>query len=151
LKNLCNDNKSAAECSKIEPALPVLAVLINNQDEEIIADACWSLSYLTNNPNGIIQEIIELNVCGRLVELLKHSSFEVVQPVLRVVGNIVTGDDAQTQVILDCNVSCCLLKLFDSSKESIRKEACWTISNIAAGNRDQLQVIWLNDLFSKYI
>lgn len=60
---------------------------------------------------------------------------------LRAVGNIVTGDDVQTQVILNCNALPCLLQLLSSPKEGIRKEACWTISNITAGNRQQIQVI----------
>jgi importin subunit alpha-1 len=64
----------------------------------------------------------------------------VVQASLRAVGNIVTGDDTQTQVILNCQVLNCLLPLLSSAKETIKKEACWTISNITAGNRLQIQV-----------
>jgi importin subunit alpha-2 len=59
---------------------------------------------------------------------------------LRAVGNIVTGDDLQTQVVLNCSVLPCLLTLLGSPKETIRKEACWTISNITAGNKNQIQV-----------
>jgi len=69
-----------------------------------------------------------------------HSSLNVVQAALRAVGNIVTGDDSQTQAILNCQALSCLLPLLNSTKESIRKEACWTISNITAGNRQQIQV-----------
>jgi importin subunit alpha-1 len=64
----------------------------------------------------------------------------VVSAALRAVGNIVTGDDIQTQVVLNCSVLSCLLHLLGTSKESIRKEACWTVSNITAGNRQQIQV-----------
>jgi hypothetical protein len=64
----------------------------------------------------------------------------VVSAALRAVGNIVTGDDVQTQVILNCSALPCLLHLLASPRESIRKEACWTISNITAGNRQQIQV-----------
>ena len=62
------------------------------------------------------------------------------QASLRAVGNIVTGDDTQTQFILNCQVLSCLAPLLSSSKETIKKEACWTISNITAGNRMQIQV-----------
>ena len=64
-----------------------------------------------------------------------------VSAALRAVGNIVTGDDIQTQVILNCQALPCLLYLLSSSKENIRKEACWTISNITAGNKSQIQVL----------
>jgi importin subunit alpha-1 len=72
-----------------------------------------------------------------------HTDVSVVQAGLRAVGNIVTGDDVQTQVILNCSVLPCLLYLLSGStaKESVRKEACWTISNIAAGNRQQIQAV----------
>ena len=71
----------------------------------------------------------------------RHATPSVVQGALRAVGNIVTGDDMQTQVVLNCSVMHCLLHLLSSPKESIRKEACWTISNITAGNRHQIQVV----------
>lgn len=83
-------------------------------------------------------------MCRRLVELLMHQQPNVVSAALRAVGNIVTGDDVQTQVILNCSALPCLLHLLASSKESVRKEACWTISNITAGNRQQIQVITKN-------
>lgn len=73
-----------------------------------------------------------------------------VSAALRALGNIVTGDDIQTQVVINCAVLPCLLQLLNSSKEAIRKEACWTISNITAGNRAQIQVrfAFLQILFS---
>lgn len=74
------------------------------------------------------------------MELLMHQQPNVVSAALRAVGNIVTGDDVQTQVILNCNALPCLHHLLSSPKESVRKEACWTISNITAGNRQQIQV-----------
>ena len=64
----------------------------------------------------------------------RHSSSNVLVPSLRTVGNIVTGDDLQTQVIINCGALSCLLHLLKTSqKKSIKKEACWTISNITAG------------------
>ena len=76
-----------------------------------------------------------MTLCG-----YRHTSQSVISAALRAVGNIVTGDDIQTQVILTCSALPCLLHLLSNSKESIRKEACWTISNITAGNRAQIQV-----------
>ena len=63
-------------------------------------------------------------------------------PALRTVGNIVTGDDVQTQVIISCGALTCLLHLLKTAqKKSIKKEACWTISNITAGTKDQIQAV----------
>ena len=70
-----------------------------------------------------------------------HASTSVQTPALRSVGNIVTGDDVQTQVIINCGSLTCLLSLLSSTKDGIRKEACWTISNITAGNTSQIQAV----------
>jgi len=70
---------------------------------------------------------------------------------LRTIGNLVTGDDIQTQVVLDCNVLSPLLALLNSSKKALKKEACWTISNIAAGNKSQIQTIIGADMVSSLI
>lgn len=61
-------------------------------------------------------------------------------------GNIVTGNDLQTQFIINNNALPCLLALLSSPKKGIRKEACWTISNITAGNKDQIQAVIENNI-----
>jgi importin subunit alpha-1 len=71
--------------------------------------------------------------------MISHPSYSVQTPALRTVGNIVTGDDMQTQIVLNSGVLNALLSLLSSPKEGIRKEACWTISNITAGNVEQIQ------------
>ena len=138
---LCSHLDSAVGFSQVGLALPILAALLNSEDEEVLADTCWALSYLSQAPNMKTQEIIESNVCPRLVELLKHSSLDVVRAVVNVVGNIVNYDYTQIQFILDCNALECLVKLLDSPEEFIREQALFIMSNIAAGNRDQIQVI----------
>uniref|UniRef100_A0A4W4GZA4 Importin subunit alpha n=1 Tax=Electrophorus electricus TaxID=8005 RepID=A0A4W4GZA4_ELEEL len=122
----------------VSPCLSVLSWLLFVNDTDILADACWALSYLSDGPNDKIQAVIDSGVC-------QHSDYKVVSPALRAVGNIVTGDDLQTQVILNCSALQSLLHLLSSPKESIKKEACWTISNITAGTehryRSPLMVI----------
>lgn len=40
--------------------------------------------------------------CYHCVFFVRHSDYKVVSPALRAVGNIVTGDDLQTQVMAVC-------------------------------------------------
>jgi len=74
-------------------------------------------------------------------DYVRHSSYAVQTPALRTVGNIVTGDDTQTQQIINVSALPCLLALLSHPKKGIRKESCWTISNITAGNKAQIQAV----------
>lgn len=141
LSNLCRGKTPPPAYLQVAPALPTLAHLIYYPDDEVLTDACWALSYMSDGSNDKIQRVIDSGVCRRLVELLAHPTHSVVTPALRSVGNVVTGDDAQTQAMLSFGVLPNLLALLGSKKESLRKEACWTISNITAGNRGQIQAV----------
>lgn len=55
---------------QVSPCLSVLSWLLFVNDTDILADACWALSYLSDGPNDKIQAVIDSGVCRRLVELL---------------------------------------------------------------------------------
>lgn len=55
---------------QVSPCLPVLSRLLFSSDPDLLADACWALSYLSDGPNDKIQAVIDSGVCRRLVELL---------------------------------------------------------------------------------
>merc|ERR1719421_2614170 len=150
LSNLCR-GKPPPPFEWVSPALGTLANLIYSGDVEVLTDACWALSYLSDGTNDRIAAVIQAGVCRRLVELLTHTSPLVQTPALRAVGNIVTGDDAQTQVILQSQALPSLLKLLSHAKKAIRKESCWTISNITAGNQEQIQEVINNGLIPPVI
>jgi len=57
-------------CGQVRAALPALERLVFSNDEEVLTDACWALSYLSDGTNDKIQAVIEAGVCGRLVQLL---------------------------------------------------------------------------------
>ncbi|KAK3027742.1 hypothetical protein RJ639_042482 [Escallonia herrerae] len=141
LSNFCRGKPQPA-FEQTSPALPALQRLVHSTDEEVLTDSCWALSYLSDGTNDKIQAVIEAGVCQRLVQLLLHPSPSVLIPALRTVGNIVTGDDLQTQCIIEHGALPSLLSLLTHNhKKSIKKEACWTISNITAGNREQIQSV----------
>lgn len=55
---------------QVSPCLSVLSWLLFVNDTDVLADACWALSYLSDGPNDKIQAVIDAGVCRRLVELL---------------------------------------------------------------------------------
>jgi len=141
LSNFCR-GKPPPDFRVVQPALPILAYMIRSDDADVLADACWALSYLSDGPNHKIQAVIEARVVPRLVQLLDHPQFTVQTPALRCIGNIVTGDDQQTQTVIDLGALPALSRLLDSTKRAIRKETCWTLSNITAGNEEQIEHVF---------
>jgi len=143
LSNFCR-GKPHADFEILRPALNLLVNLLQVNDEEILVDTCWAISYISDDPtptNMRIQEVIEMGFVPHLIKLLSHHSSLVVHPALRAVGNIVTGNDDQTQHVLEQGVLAKLKLLLQNEKVGIRKEACWTISNITAGNVQQIEMV----------
>ena len=71
LSNFCR-GKPQPNFEAIKPALPTLAQLIHSSDDEVLTDACWALSYLSDGSNDKIDAVVQCKVCPRLVELLMH-------------------------------------------------------------------------------
>ncbi|KAG4936566.1 hypothetical protein JHK85_051485 [Glycine max] len=142
LSNLVR-GKPPVTLEQVKTLMPVLKTLIHNSDEEVVSDACWALFYISDVSSDTTKTIVEAEFCVKLVDLLTNSSLTVIVPVLRTLGNIVAGDDAQTQLTIDKGLITGLSKLLliSRDKEQIYKETCWTISNITAGNGAQIQAI----------
>ena len=66
----------------IAPVLPRIVQLIHHEDEEVLVDACWALSYICE-PAERIAFLIASGALPRLVELLRHSCPNVQTPALR--------------------------------------------------------------------
>ncbi|KAL9657710.1 hypothetical protein ABK040_005063 [Willaertia magna] len=147
----CFRGKPIPEWHLVKEAIPLLSTLIYESDEDILTDACWALSYLSDGPSERIQAVVEAGVVRRLIELLCHHQSAIQTPALRTVGNIATGDDLQTQTLLNVNLLSVLPVLFNHPKKTIRKEVMWCISNIVAGNQAQIQAVIDANIFPSVI
>ena len=100
-------------------------LLLTHGDNEVVADCCWALSYLTDGSSDRLSNVLDLckpmdkfvkRICQLLVYVclqsvilspvfikrfyfcVRHSDGSLRSGTLRLVGNIVTGDDSQTDV-----------------------------------------------------
>ena len=172
LSNMCR-GKPQPPLAKVRRAVPVLLALVATQtraaaarggaaasgDElDVLVDACWALSYLTDGDDARIDCVVSANAaniqgrggacngCGALVALLKHPSAKVVTPALRTVGNIVTAEDARfTQAALEAGLLAGTAPLLEHARANVRKEACWTLSNVTAGTAAQAEAVLAHD------
>jgi hypothetical protein len=150
LGNLCR-GKPSPDVEKIQGALPFLGCLIKHSDRDVIIDTLWALSYISDGSNDRIQKVIDCEAVPYAVELLSAENPKVLQPAVRLVGNIATGNNHQTDLLIQLGVLSKLPPLLYSKKPIIRKETLWLLSNITAGTPEQIQAVFDANLFSMVV
>jgi len=141
LSNFCR-GKPQPDLQVVGPCIPVLAAILNAvQDKEVLMDASWAISYLSDGDDARIGAVVDSGAVPSLLKLLGHDAASVITPALRSLGNIVSGNDKHTQCTVDNGGLLALLPLLTHSKKAIRKETCWALSNIAAGTQSQINAL----------
>ena len=114
---------------------------IPNLDHEARSNILWALSYISESDDKNVDLILESKFVPEIVEALPVLDGTLVSPALRIIGNILTGNEFQTQKLLDLHILSKFQPFLDHYKVNIRREVCWSISNIAAGTLPQKDLL----------
>ena len=177
LSNLCRGRSPPPEIGHLRRCLPVFVHLMAYEDLDVLCDSFWALSYVceidpsllvdgSSESDGDADGIAKGQIMG-LAESRKHTYSDIVLnrarnflekeciratgPIVRMLGNIATGDEHQTDVIVSKGFLPLLQHTFYNYSDykklpRIRKEICWTISNICAGTYEQAEAVIKSDL-----
>lgn len=139
--NLCR-GKPSPSIASVSPAMQPLADLLTHDVSiDVLLDAVWGLSYLSDGDEYNIGRVMKTGVVSKLMEFMENKSSPLLTPTIRCLGNFVTGNDEQTQAVIDAGILKHLSSLLESPKKAIRKESCWLASNIAAGTQKQISLL----------
>jgi len=115
---------------------------------KILQDACWAISYLSDGSEERILAIIKSGVCQTLISTLGvNTKLHIQLPILRIIGNIISGNDELTDYVLNLGVLQVLRNLLLTNEKILIKETCWTLSNITAGTLEQVIKVKEADIF----
>lgn len=149
LLNLCRGN-SVPEFDKIKQCFSVLAKLIKSKDNNVMTDAIWAMSYVSNWEEGV-DAIIALKMVKPLIDLLYHSSNKIQERAIYIIANIVSGTRKQTWEVVNHGGIRGIKFLFDHERINVRVQAVWAISNIAVGSKKQIQKLFDENIFLRLI
>lgn len=158
ISNLNRGRSPAPTDAHMYKCLEVIVKLTESQDPDVVTDAYWALSYICDARSSSIDMVLATPVVQRAIDglrllqqgkgvagqgLQERIAEAALSPIIRMLGNIVTGDDRQTDFIIALGLLLVLKAIYqypcDTRKSSrIRKEICWLISNITAGTPAQI-------------
>lgn len=153
ISNLCR-GKPRPDFSLVAPALPWLTNMLKcglDLDEPALQDVARSLSYLTDEGQGEnvrVAAAVDAGICKYMVQLITMvkstkslNAVKLIIASLDTLGNIITGNDEQTQAALDAGLLGVFQLLRSEKRSSIQKKLAWAISSVTAGSPRQIQAV----------
>ncbi|KAH9410707.1 putative armadillo/beta-catenin-like protein [Ordospora pajunii] len=166
LSNLNRGRNPPPQDENMKKSLDVLFKLITIRDPEVASDAFWALSYIVDVSMECSDIVLSSGTMNKTYSLLDaltnrldgmpYSTEEAkiclcaISPIIRMIGNIATGSDDQTDVLIRMGFLRFFKPIFyrleNKKQPRLRKEICWTLSNITAGTAGHAKAVVDADL-----
>ncbi|KAJ2164425.1 hypothetical protein GGH19_001544 [Coemansia sp. RSA 1807] len=115
-------------------------------DAECVAELAWVCVYLSaSSSEAQIDALLASGAVGLLVEFAAKSSVgsATLIPIIRTLGNVAAGTDAQTHALASNAQFVTLLvrSIESTSSRAVEKEALWVLSSVTAGTADDVDIM----------
>ncbi len=113
--------------------------IVKNENNSVVHEFAYLLSYVSADLNdSLMVEMLPL-ANKRILSYLGCGVPNIVAPILRFFGNLITGPDYITQKVLSLGILDYLPNL--TMRSRYRKDMCWLVSNIAACSGSQIETL----------
>lgn len=124
----------------IIPAIPTLVNLLDTKTHsETLLNACWGLTYLTEENDSVVQSLIQENVSSKLLSFLQHKNSDIVLVALRIIGNFI--HNGFLQHMIDSGFLNNVPSLLRNCDSSIRSEICYLLSLVADHGTEYIEYL----------
>jgi hypothetical protein len=124
-------------------AFPVAKRLFFSNHLNVVKNVIIFLSKSVCEKRGSIEAVLQLRLVERCIELLSHTDTFIVSETLRLLINLASEGQKETQMLLDSapHLLPTISSLLMNSKTKIIALALWFLSNITGGNYSQIQAV----------
>lgn len=139
--NLCRNKDPPTSITVVKQLLPALLFLVDSQDQTILVDTAWAISYITELGPNYSQLVIDSGLVTKISMLVSHGESKIEMAAIRALGCIATGSEEQTQAVVDAGAITHLKKALRGFNDKIAKDALWFLSNVLAGSQRQIDSV----------
>jgi len=146
----------------VAPGLPLLKILLQHHDDEVVIDTIWAVSYATEcnaidkptpstqmpSVDSRIDAVAAAGILPEIFRFITAPELSKALPSVRTFGNILTGSSKYTDMVLQMNILPPFLQVLGRKNRIIRKEVLWALSNVAAGTPEHVQALIDNGIIN---
>lgn len=130
---------------------PIMTKKMLCNEKEMMVDALWTLSFLAcEGPTARQRALVEVpDLVPNAIKILhEHDTTVVLIPTMRLVGNLLAGDENTADVVLDAGAIQAIAPKLTHLKSNVQREASWALSNVFCGNASQIRKALLAEILN---